>query len=103
MEMNWFVAVGGLAVLAALVVIACIAIKNGNKEVVFRTLYTLVCKAEEAFEGTGRGAEKKAWVVQKIYETLPGWARVFISKKDIDALLELAVQKMKEILAEAAE
>lgn len=103
MEMKLFVIFGALAIVAVLVLLACVAIKKGNKDVVFRMLYTLVCKAEEAFEGNGRGAEKKAWVVEKIHETLPGLAKVFISEKDIDTLLELAVQKMKELLAEAAE
>ena len=102
MEMNWvwiLAALGGLALLVALIFTAC---KKGYRQQVFELLYSLVCRAEAAFEGSGRGAEKKAWVVDRIHDKLPGWAKLLISEQDIDALLELAVDKMKALLSTAA-
>ena len=39
-------------------------------------LYEMVCRAETYFEGSGRGAEKKEWVVCQIHQALPDWAKM---------------------------
>lgn len=102
MELNWLFALGIFALLALTVLLLFVACKKGYRQQVFELLYSLVCRAEAAFEGSGRGAEKKAWVVDRIHDKLPGWAKLLISEQDIDALLELAVDKMKALLSTAA-
>ena len=69
----------------------------------YRTVYKLVCNAEQEIVGTKRGQERKAQVVQAIHDWLPAWARIFISQQDIDDLIELAVETMKQLLAPHAE
>ena len=103
MELEWIliVCMAGIAAIVALGMY--LSAKNGYKDTVFRALYTLVCRAEPTFEGSGRGVEKKAWVIQRIREILPKWAKIFISEEDIENLLELAVDKMKEFLENKAQ
>lgn len=62
-------------------------------------VYKLVCNAEQEIVGTKRGQERKAQVVQALHGLLPGWARIFVSQQDIDDLIELAVESMKQLLA----
>lgn len=99
---NWIV-LACLAVLAVIVAaLLFFAAKRGYKDEVFTVLYNLVYRAEMHFEGTGRGAEKKAWVIKEIHQRLPVWAKLLISEADIDSLLELAVKKLKEYLSSKA-
>lgn len=89
-------AVFALLVAAAVAFVLC---RAGYKEKVFRVAYRFVCEAEEQITGTKRGQARKAAVVAKLHTWLPAWARFFISEKDIDALIELAVVEMKKALA----
>ncbi len=97
---KWIVFVVFAAVLVILVLVAFWLRKKGYMDEVYGMLYALVCRAETYFEGNGRGAEKKAWVVDRIHEALPGWAQIFVSEQDIDRLIERAVEMMKEYLAQ---
>lgn len=96
MNLYWIYAVA--AVLLA--VCAYVAFAEGYQDQVYRLIYRLVCTAEREITGTKRGRERKAQVIAALHETLPAWARLFVSEKDIDDLIELAVKKMKELLAQ---
>lgn len=87
--------------LAALLLAACgyVAFAEGYQDKVYRIIYKLVCNAEQEIVGTKRGQERKAQVVQALHGLLPGWARIFVSQQDIDDLIELAVESMKQLLA----
>ena len=98
MDMKWIVAAGMVAVLAIIAFLMYYAAKSGYKDKVFGLLYQMVCRAEMEFTGSGRGAEKKEWVIERIHDALPKWARILVSEQDIENLLELAVTKMKEYL-----
>ena len=95
--MNGYVIYGLVAVLLA--VCGYVAFAEGYHDRVYRLIYRLVCNAEREITGTKRGQERKAQVVQAIHDWLPAWARIFISPQDIDDLIELAVAKMKQLLA----
>lgn len=103
MEMKWFMVLGALALLAIVAVLLYIAAKKGYRNEVYAILYNLVCSAEMHFEGSGRGAEKKAWVIKEIHAMLPAWVKILVSEVDIDNLIELAVEEMKKILAKKAQ
>lgn len=90
-------------VIALVVLIAVfILCKKGYKAEIAGTVYALVCRAEVELEGSKRGQEKKALVIKRLHEMLPAWAALLISEKDIDNLIDLAVEQMKRVLAEAA-
>ncbi len=92
---------GIVAVLLA--VCGYMAFAEGYHDQVYRIIYRLVCAAEQEITGTKRGQERKARVIAALHDTLPSWARIFISEQDIDELIELAVEKMKALLARQAE
>ncbi len=102
MDSRWIAFIIFAAALVLVVLALYLARKKGYMDEVYGMLYALVCRAETYFEGSGRGAEKKAWVVDRIHEALPGWAQIFVSEQDIDRLIERAVEKMKEYLSERA-
>lgn len=89
---------------AALLLAACgyVAFSEGYQDKVYRMIYRLVCNAEQEIVGTKRGQERKAQVVQALHDMLPAWARLFVSRQDIDDLIELAVESMKQLLAPSA-
>ena len=103
MEMKWFMVLGALALLVIVALLLYIAAKKGYRNEVYAILYNLVCRAEMHFEGSGRGAEKKAWVIKEIHAKLPAWAKILVSEADIDNLIELAVEQMKKIFAKKAQ
>lgn len=99
--MNVYVIYGIVVLLAA--VCGYVAFAEGYQDKVYRVIYRLVCGAEEEITGSKRGQERKAQVVRAIHDWLPRWARLFISEQDIDDLIELAVEKMKQLLCQEAE
>lgn len=84
-----------IAVLA--VVAGYFAIRYGYKEQVMKVLFYLVTKAEKQLGG-GTGELKFAAVTTWLYERFPLALRFFFTTKQVDELIELAVQKMKEYL-----
>lgn len=97
--MNWIICACLTALVLIVAALLYFAAKHGYKGEMYAILYRLVYRAELLFEGSGRGAEKKAWVVEHIHAQLPKWAKLLISEADIDNLIELAVEKLKEFLA----
>ncbi|RKD22465.1 Bacteriophage holin of superfamily 6 (Holin_LLH) [Caminicella sporogenes DSM 14501] len=72
--------------------------KQGKKEFVRKVVLSLVIQAEKAL-GSGTGELKYAMVVEKVYSVLPTILRFLITKKELDKLIEEAVQYMKKYLS----
>ena len=98
MNPYWIYAI--VAVLLA--VCAYVAFAEGYQDRVYRLIYRLVCVAEQEITGTKRGQERKQRVIATLHDTLPRWARIFISEQDIDDLIELAGGAMKKLLEQQA-
>lgn len=62
-----------------------------------KVLFYLVTKAEKQLGG-GTGELKFAAVTTWLYERFPLALKFFFTPKQVDELIELAVQKMKEYL-----
>jgi len=66
-------------------------------------VYIFVLAAEQYITGTKKGAERKEWVMNKIYEVLPDIITKFLPRETLDGLIENAVEQMKARLAEQVE
>jgi len=66
-------------------------------------VYIFVLAAEEYITGTKKGAERKEWVMNKIYEVLPDIITKLLPRDTLDGIIESAVQQMKAALAEKVE
>lgn len=66
-------------------------------------VYIFVLAAEQYITGTKKGAERKEWVINKIYDALPDIVTKLLPRDTLDGLIETAVTEMKKHLAEAAE
>lgn len=73
--------------------------KRGKKEFVRQAVLSLVVQAEKAL-GSGTGELKYAMVVENVYKMLPGILTMLISKKELDNIIEDAVEYLKEYLGE---
>ena len=83
-----------------LFVVACIVlIKRGYGYYVSEMLFYLVSEAETRF-GAGTGELKYAAVTTWIYEKLPTLAKILFTRKQIDKLIEQAVDRLKKYLEE---
>lgn len=71
--------------------------KRGNKETVNKIVLALVIKAEKAL-GSGTGEFKYALVVENVYKVLPTILTILITKKELDNMIESAVDYMKVYL-----
>ena len=71
----------------------------GKRDIVKKIILSLVIQAEKAL-GSGTGELKYAMVVERAYEVLPVVVRFLLSKKELDRLIEEAVQYMKLHLSE---
>lgn len=74
-------------------------VRSGYKVAVKKILLYLVTQAEIEF-GSGTGELKYALVATWLFERLPLLARILLTEKTIDNLIEQAVEKMKEYLAD---
>lgn len=66
----------------------------GKRDTVKKIILALVIQAEQAL-GSGTGELKYAMVVERAYDVLPTLIRFLITKKELDNLIEEAVQYMK--------
>ena len=98
MERIWYLPVGAAVVLLAL----WLALSRHSRSKAARLAYRLVCLMERQMIGPGRGAERKARVISLLHARLPQWTRLFLSEQELDMLIELAVQRMKDLLGGAA-
>ncbi|MDD2459247.1 MAG: hypothetical protein PHQ83_12155 [Eubacteriales bacterium] len=88
----------GIAILAVAVLLFVLA-RFGYKRQVSEILFYLVVLAEKQFGG-GTGEIKFAAVTAWIYERIPIALRLLFTQQEISNLIELAVTRMKEYLAQ---
>ncbi|HHV97031.1 MAG TPA: hypothetical protein GXX37_11265 [Clostridiaceae bacterium] len=81
------------------VIIIGVLFYTGNIKKIKQILFYLVIKAEKEL-GSGTGELKYAAVTTWLYERLPTIGKILFSTKQIDALIEEAVAKMKQYLSE---
>lgn len=70
---------------------------KGYRGTVRKIIYSLVIQAEKAL-GSGTGEFKYALVTGWVYERLPLMLRAIVSEKEIDEMIEWAVEQMKRSL-----
>ena len=90
-----------LAVLAAVIVLSFVA-KGKYRKVAKRILLSLVVAAEQQFGGK-TGEVKFSYVAEKLHEKLPFIVQILFTEKDIANMIEEAVDKMKQYLADNPE
>lgn len=86
-----------ILVVVLFIVICIVLVKKGSAKYVKQMLFYLVTQAEAEF-GSGTGDLKYAAVTTWLYEKLPAILKFFFTAKQIDAMIEAAVDQMKEYL-----
>lgn len=94
---NWL----SILIVIGVVITLAYLYRTGRRDTVKKIILTLVIQAEEAL-GSGTGELKYAMVVEQAYRVLPTLVRFFITKKELDCLIEEAVQYMKTQLSDSA-
>jgi len=87
-----------IAVLAIVAVMFFVA-KGKYRKVAKQILLSLVVRAETKF-GSGTGEVKFSYVAEKLYEKMPLIVQILYTEKDIANMIEEAVAKMKQYLAD---
>ena len=90
---NW----DSVLVVILFVIAVILMLRRGAKKQVNEMLFYLVTEAEDYF-GSGTGQLKYAAVVTWLYERLPAIVRFIFTQKQIDEMIEEAVQRMKQYL-----
>ena len=90
---NW----DSVIVVILFIVAVILMLRKGAKKQVNEMLFYLVTEAEKQFGG-GTGQLKYAAVVAWLYERLPLIVRILFTEKQIDLLIEDAVERMKKYL-----
>lgn len=90
---NW----DSVLVVLLFVIALIFMLRKGAKKQVNEMLFYLVTEAEKQFGG-GTGQLKYAAVVAWLYERLPTIVRFIFTEKQVDLMIEDAVQRMKEYL-----
>jgi len=83
------------------IVICIVLIRKGATSYVKQMLFYLVTQAEAEY-GSGTGDLKYAAVTTWLYERMPAIVKLFFTAKQIDAMIEAAVDQMKEYLKKNA-
>lgn len=90
---NW----QSISVAIAFLIAMVILMKINKEETVRKIILSLVVQAEKAL-GSGTGELKYAYVVDKLYDKLPKIISMLYSRKEIDNMIQAAVDKLKEVL-----
>ena len=83
-----------LIVLAAATALVLLWVR-GQKNIVYKILYSLVTEAEKQF-GSGPGELKLSYVINKVYNSLPGVLRAFISAERLALWVDEVLATAKE-------
>lgn len=86
-----------VAVVIIFIVVVIVMLKRGAVKQVNTMLFYLVTEAEKAFGG-GTGELKYAAVTTWLYEQLPTILTILFTDKQIDLMIEDAVDEMKKYL-----
>lgn len=88
---NW----DSVLVVIGFIVLVVVLIKRGETKILNNILYRLVTQAEREF-GAGTGELKYAAVSDWIYERMPAILKFLFTSKDIDKMIEAALEAAKE-------
>lgn len=89
-----------VVVLVAIIIFGLIWLAvNGRTDIIKKIVLSCVVQAEKTL-GSGTGELKYAYVVDKVYEKLPGIVTLFLSKKTINDFIENSVKKLKDVLSD---
>ena len=86
-----------IALVMAFITVCLILVKRGYGYYVGEMLFYLVTEAEAKF-GSGTGELKYAAVTTWLYEKLPTLAKFLFTRKQIDQMIEAAVDRLREYL-----
>lgn len=87
-----------MLVIVLFIVICIVLVRKGSTQYVKQMLFYLVTRAEAEY-GSGTGELKYAAVTTWLYERMPAIIKFFFTAKQIDAMIEAAVQQMKDYLS----
>lgn len=90
-----------ILVVVLFIAICIVLVRKGSAKYVKQMLFYLVTQAEAEF-GSGTGDLKYAAVTTWLYERIPAILKFFFTAKQIDAMIEAAVEQMKEYLKKNA-
>jgi len=90
-----------ILVVVLFIAICIVLVRKGSAGYVKQMLFYLVTQAEAEF-GSGTGNLKYAAVTTWLYERIPTILKFFFTAKQIDAMIEAAVEQMKEYLKKNA-
>ena len=91
MVVNW----DSVVVVVGFLVFIITLIKRGKTKILNNILYKLVTQAEREY-GAGTGELKYAAVSDWIYERLPAILKILFTSKDIDTMIETALEVAKK-------
>lgn len=98
--MNFLVANWDSVLVVVVVAIGLVVlVRKGASKQVYQILFYLVSEAEAQF-GNGTGVLKYSAVTTWLYESLPTIVTILFTAKQIDEMIENAVQDMKKYLDE---
>jgi hypothetical protein len=61
-------------------------------------VYQLFLTAEHKYNESEAGKEKMKWVIQEAKKLLPGWIQVMISDDDVEKIIQLWFNGIKDLL-----
>lgn len=88
---NW----DSVLVVIGFIVLIVVLVKRGEVKILNNILYRLVTQAEKEY-GAGTGELKYAAVSDWIYERLPAILKFLFTSKDIDKMIETALEAAKK-------
>jgi len=96
---NFIIANWDSVLVVILFIVACIVlVRKGSAVYVRQMLFYLVTQAEAEY-GAGTGDLKYAAVTTWLYERIPAILKFLFTAKQIDEMIEAAVEHMKEYLS----
>ncbi len=96
--MSNFIISNSQIILVVLAFVLLILYKVNRREVMHKIILGLVVQAEKEL-GSGTGELKYAYVIYKLYNSLPSVLRLLYTRKEIDTYITEEVAKLKEILS----
>ena len=88
-----------IIIVVAFITLLALLYKKNRKDIVKKIILSLVVQAEKHL-GSGTGKLKYAYVIEKFYKYLPSTVRLLYSKKEVDVMIDEAVNKLKKMLSD---
>ena len=80
-------------------IVALVLYKRGKQEMLRKMVLAFVVEAEKKL-GNGTGELKYAMVVERLHATMPYVLKIMYGKKQLDTMIEQAVEFLKRYLSE---